>query len=151
MGSLQFSSGIRLRRRYAGRYGERGDLRRGGRHRQSGGGGVGTARHPLPRGGPFAAEVGPGVRQDGERGGLSGRFERGARGGGGGARGGNHPLLCRPALSFAETHYFFVRLLEAVLGNEEAWGDIAAHLTRTYGPAMQQGLGLSDDELAGFV
>jgi predicted unusual protein kinase regulating ubiquinone biosynthesis (AarF/ABC1/UbiB family) len=50
-----------------------------------------------------------------------------------------------------ETHYFFVRLLEAVLGNEEAWGDIAAHLTRTYGPAMQQGLGLSDDDLAGFV
>jgi predicted unusual protein kinase regulating ubiquinone biosynthesis (AarF/ABC1/UbiB family) len=50
-----------------------------------------------------------------------------------------------------ETHYFFIRLLEAVLGNEEAWGDIAAHLTRTYGPAMQQGLGLSDDELAGFV
>jgi predicted unusual protein kinase regulating ubiquinone biosynthesis (AarF/ABC1/UbiB family) len=50
-----------------------------------------------------------------------------------------------------ETHYFFIRLLEAVLGNQEAWGDIAAHLTRTYGPAMQQGLGLSDDDLAVFV
>ena len=50
-----------------------------------------------------------------------------------------------------ESHHFFVRLLEAALGDESAWGDIAAHLTRTYGPAMQQGLGLSDDELARFV
>src|ERR1035441_7782818 len=46
-----------------------------------------------PRGGPFAGEAGAGVRQDGARGDLSGRFERGARGGRGGARGGHHHLL----------------------------------------------------------
>jgi len=50
-----------------------------------------------------------------------------------------------------ETHYFFVRLLAAALGDEEAWRDIAAHLTRTYGPAMQRGLGLSDEDLAVFI
>ena len=50
-----------------------------------------------------------------------------------------------------ETHYFFVRTLAAALGDESAWADIAAHLTRTYGPAMQQGLGLSDADLAVFV
>lgn len=50
-----------------------------------------------------------------------------------------------------ETHVFFLRLLAAALGDESAWDDIAAHLTRTYGPAMQQGLGLSDDELARFI
>jgi predicted unusual protein kinase regulating ubiquinone biosynthesis (AarF/ABC1/UbiB family) len=50
-----------------------------------------------------------------------------------------------------ETHYFFIRLLAAALGDEEAWSDIAAHLTRTYGPAMQQGLGLSDEDLAVFI
>src|ERR1035441_10177653 len=79
--------------RYAGRYGERGDLRCGGRDRQSGWGGVGAARRALPRGGPFAGEAGAGVRQDGARGDLSGRFERGARGGRGGARGGHDHLL----------------------------------------------------------
>jgi len=50
-----------------------------------------------------------------------------------------------------ETHYFFIRLLAAALGDEEAWRDIAAHLTRTYGPAMQRGLGLSDEDLAQFI
>lgn len=50
-----------------------------------------------------------------------------------------------------ETHYTFIRMLAAALGDETAWGDIATHLTRTYGPAMQQGLGLSDAELAVFV
>ena len=51
----------------------------------------------------------------------------------------------------AETHRFFVRVLDGVLGDEEAWGDVAAHMVATYGPAMQQGLGLSDDELARFI
>ncbi len=50
-----------------------------------------------------------------------------------------------------ETHYFFLRLLAAALGDEEAWRDIATHLTRTYGPAMQRGLGLSDEDLATFI
>src|ERR1039458_8813343 len=84
---------VRELSRYAGRYGERGDLRCGGRDRQSGWDGVGAARRALPRGGPFAGEAGAGVRQDGARGDLSGRFERGAPGGRGGARGGHHHLL----------------------------------------------------------
>jgi predicted unusual protein kinase regulating ubiquinone biosynthesis (AarF/ABC1/UbiB family) len=50
-----------------------------------------------------------------------------------------------------ETHYFFIRMLAAALGDESAWEDIAAHLTKTYGPAMQQGLGLSDEDLALFI
>ncbi len=50
-----------------------------------------------------------------------------------------------------ETHYFFIRTLAAALGDEGAWDDIAADLTNTYGPAMQEGLGLSDDELAVFI
>jgi aarF domain-containing kinase len=50
-----------------------------------------------------------------------------------------------------ETHYFFVRLLHAALGDEAAWDDIAAHLTRVYGPTIQQGLGLSDKDLAVFI
>jgi predicted unusual protein kinase regulating ubiquinone biosynthesis (AarF/ABC1/UbiB family) len=51
----------------------------------------------------------------------------------------------------AETHYYFIRMLAAALGDESAWEDIAAHLTKTYGPAMQQGLGLSDEDLALFI
>ena len=50
-----------------------------------------------------------------------------------------------------ETHHFFVRFLAAALGDVSAWDDIAAHLTKTYGPAMQEGLGLSDEELAAFI
>jgi predicted unusual protein kinase regulating ubiquinone biosynthesis (AarF/ABC1/UbiB family) len=51
----------------------------------------------------------------------------------------------------AETHRFFVRVLDGVLGDEGAWRDVADHMVTTYGPAMQQGLGLSDDELAQFI
>ena len=51
----------------------------------------------------------------------------------------------------ADTHRFFVRVLEAVLGDESAWPDIAAHLTRTYGRAIQEGLGLDDEQLTEFV
>ena len=51
----------------------------------------------------------------------------------------------------ADTHRFFVRVLEAVLGDESAWPDITAHLTRTYGRAIQEGLGLDDEQLTDFV
>lgn len=51
----------------------------------------------------------------------------------------------------AETHRFVVRLLDAVLGDETAWPDITAHLTRVYGRAIQVGLGLSDSELTAFL
>ena len=46
-----------------------------------------------------------------------------------------------------ETHRFFLRLLDGVLGDEAAWADVTAHLTRTYGRAIQEGLGLDDDQL----
>jgi predicted unusual protein kinase regulating ubiquinone biosynthesis (AarF/ABC1/UbiB family) len=49
------------------------------------------------------------------------------------------------------THRFFVRLLEALLGDETAWPEITAHLTRTYGQAIQVGLALSDEELTAFI
>jgi ubiquinone biosynthesis protein len=51
----------------------------------------------------------------------------------------------------AETHFYFIRMLAAALGDESAWEDIAAHLTKTYGPAMKEGLGLSDEDLALFI
>jgi len=42
-------------------------------------------------------------------------------------------------------------VLEAVLGDERAWADVTAHLTAVYGPAIQVGLGLTDEELAVFL
>ncbi len=50
-----------------------------------------------------------------------------------------------------ETHRFVVRLFEAVLGDESAWDDVAAHLVRTYGVAMRDALGLDDEQLAVFI
>ena len=50
-----------------------------------------------------------------------------------------------------DTHRFVLRLLEAVLGDEAAWPDITAHLTRVYGRAIQVGLGMSDEELTTFL
>lgn len=50
-----------------------------------------------------------------------------------------------------ETYRFFIRVLEAALGDEDAWPDITAHLTKTYGPAIQEGLGLDDDQLTALI
>jgi predicted unusual protein kinase regulating ubiquinone biosynthesis (AarF/ABC1/UbiB family) len=50
-----------------------------------------------------------------------------------------------------DTHRFVVRLFEAVLGDDTAWEDIAAHLVRTYGAAMRDALGLDDEQLAVFI
>ncbi len=50
-----------------------------------------------------------------------------------------------------DTHRFVLRLLDAVLGDEAAWPDITAHLTRVYGRAIQVGLGMSDDDLTRFL
>ena len=50
-----------------------------------------------------------------------------------------------------DTHRFVIRLLEAALGDEEAWDDVAAHLVRAYGPAIKEGLALDDEQLAQFV
>ncbi len=49
------------------------------------------------------------------------------------------------------THRFFIRLLQAALGDERAWDDVTAHLVATYGPALQHGLGLDDAQLTAFV
>ncbi|HVX19891.1 MAG TPA: AarF/UbiB family protein [Acidimicrobiales bacterium] len=50
-----------------------------------------------------------------------------------------------------DTHQFFLRLLDGALGDESAWPDITAHLTKTYGRAIQVGLGLDDDQLTAFI
>jgi predicted unusual protein kinase regulating ubiquinone biosynthesis (AarF/ABC1/UbiB family) len=50
-----------------------------------------------------------------------------------------------------DTHRFVLRLLDAVLGDQAAWPDITAHLTRVYGRAIQVGLGMSDDDLTTFL
>lgn len=50
-----------------------------------------------------------------------------------------------------ETHVFLIRLLEGALGDEQAWPEITAHLTRIYGRAIQEGLGLDDEQLTVFL
>jgi predicted unusual protein kinase regulating ubiquinone biosynthesis (AarF/ABC1/UbiB family) len=50
-----------------------------------------------------------------------------------------------------ESHKFLRRLIQGGLGDETAWADIAAHIVNTYGPAIQEGLQLSDDELVVFI
>jgi predicted unusual protein kinase regulating ubiquinone biosynthesis (AarF/ABC1/UbiB family) len=50
-----------------------------------------------------------------------------------------------------ETHYFFRRMIEAALGDHTAWKDIAAHIQKVYGPVIQEGLGLDDDQFVSFV
>jgi aarF domain-containing kinase len=49
------------------------------------------------------------------------------------------------------THRFFLSLLSAALGNEEAWTDVTGYITRTYGPAIGEAVGLSGDDLTKFV
>jgi aarF domain-containing kinase len=49
------------------------------------------------------------------------------------------------------THRFFLALLSAAMGNEAAWTDVTGYITRTYGPAIGEAVGLSGPELTGFV
>ena len=42
----------------------------------------------------------------------------------------------------ADTHRFFVRVIEGALGDEDAWDDVSAHLVKTYGPAIRDAMGL---------
>jgi predicted unusual protein kinase regulating ubiquinone biosynthesis (AarF/ABC1/UbiB family) len=51
----------------------------------------------------------------------------------------------------AATHRFFRSLLEAALGDEQAWVAVAEHLTNQYGAAIKEGLGLSDEQLPAFI
>jgi len=50
-----------------------------------------------------------------------------------------------------DTHLFFRRIVEAALGDEDAWPDIAAQTLRTYGAVLEQGLGMSEADLAVFM
>jgi predicted unusual protein kinase regulating ubiquinone biosynthesis (AarF/ABC1/UbiB family) len=50
-----------------------------------------------------------------------------------------------------QTHRFFISLLSAAMGNEEAWTDVTGYITHAYGPAIGEAVGLSGDELTAFV
>jgi predicted unusual protein kinase regulating ubiquinone biosynthesis (AarF/ABC1/UbiB family) len=50
-----------------------------------------------------------------------------------------------------ETHWFLVRMLAAVLGEEAAWDDVTAHLVKTYGPAIGEAMGMDDAQLQTFL
>lgn len=49
------------------------------------------------------------------------------------------------------THRFFVRLIEAVLGDQSAWDDVTDFLVHTYGPIIEEGMGLSGPAVTSFV
>lgn len=49
------------------------------------------------------------------------------------------------------THRFFVRLIQAVLGDEAAWDDVTQFLVDSYGPILQEGMGLRGPALTAFV
>ncbi len=51
----------------------------------------------------------------------------------------------------AETHWFLCRMLAAVVGEEAAWKDVTDHLIKTYGPAIGEAMGMSDEQLAAFM
>ena len=63
----------------------------------------------------------------------------------------HHRLGHRRAARPRATHLFFPRLLDAVLGDEDAWPDITVDLTKTYGRVIQEGLGLDDVQLTVFI
>jgi predicted unusual protein kinase regulating ubiquinone biosynthesis (AarF/ABC1/UbiB family) len=50
-----------------------------------------------------------------------------------------------------DTHRFFRRMIEGVLGDESAWPEVARHVAAVYGPGVQELLGLDDDQLVAFV
>src|SRR5207244_3279965 len=50
-----------------------------------------------------------------------------------------------------ETLHFFRRAIEGSLGDESAWVDVAAHITKIYGPMLQQMFGYDDAAMAQFV
>lgn len=50
-----------------------------------------------------------------------------------------------------DTYIFFRRMIEAALGDDTAWADLAGHIQRTYGPAIQEALQLDDDQIVDFV
>jgi predicted unusual protein kinase regulating ubiquinone biosynthesis (AarF/ABC1/UbiB family) len=49
------------------------------------------------------------------------------------------------------TALFFRRMIEGVLGDDDAWVDVAAHVKSTYGPGMLDALGVDEAQFATFV
>jgi hypothetical protein len=49
------------------------------------------------------------------------------------------------------TALFFRRMIEGVLGDEDAWVDVAAHVKATYGAGMVEALGIDEDQFTAFV
>ena len=49
------------------------------------------------------------------------------------------------------TSLFFRRMIEGVLGDDEAWHDVALHVKATYGEGMFESLGVADDQFTDFV
>ncbi|HKY13340.1 MAG TPA: AarF/ABC1/UbiB kinase family protein [Microthrixaceae bacterium] len=50
-----------------------------------------------------------------------------------------------------DTHQFFRHIVEAGLGDEAAWPEIAKHTIRTYGTVLEEGLGMTEDDLTQFM
>jgi predicted unusual protein kinase regulating ubiquinone biosynthesis (AarF/ABC1/UbiB family) len=50
-----------------------------------------------------------------------------------------------------DSHRFFRRMIEAALGDETAWPDIAAHIHAQYGAALMESLALDEEQLTVFV
>lgn len=50
-----------------------------------------------------------------------------------------------------DTHMFFRRIVEAALGDDDAWSDIAAHTIRQYGSLLEQGLNMSHEDVTVFM
>src|SRR3954454_1635381 len=51
----------------------------------------------------------------------------------------------------ASTSTFFRRMIEGVLGDDDAWDEVAAHVRSTYGEAMFDALGVDDAQFTQFV
>ena len=49
------------------------------------------------------------------------------------------------------THRFFIALLQAAMGNEAAWTEVTGHIIATYGPAIGVAVGMTDEQLTGFI
>ena len=50
-----------------------------------------------------------------------------------------------------QTHQFFRLLIQAALGDESAWSDIAHHAQRMYGPVLEQNLGMDHAQVEQFM
>jgi predicted unusual protein kinase regulating ubiquinone biosynthesis (AarF/ABC1/UbiB family) len=49
------------------------------------------------------------------------------------------------------THRFFIALLQAAMGDEAAWTEVTRHIIDTYGPAIGVAVGMTDEQLTGFI